>query len=42
MNTTVNNYEVIVTNDLSLNGGLSIDGNASFNKDVIVYGNIQA
>ena len=36
INTVVNNYEVIITNDLSLNGGLSIDGNASFNNNLFV------
>ena len=36
MNTVVNNYEVIITNDLSLNGGLSIDADASFNGKLFV------
>ena len=38
INTTVNNYEVIVTNDMSLNGNLILDGDASFNSDVYIEG----
>jgi predicted acyltransferase (DUF342 family) len=37
-NTTVNNYEVIITNDLSLNGDMVVSGDSSFNNDVYVGG----
>ena len=40
MNTTINNYEVIITNDLSLNGNMVVSGDASFNNDIEVSGDI--
>ena len=40
MNTVVNNYEVIITNDLSLNGDLVVSGDASFNNNVIISNNL--
>ena len=40
INTTVNDYEVIVTNDLSLNGDLLIDGDLSLNGDAYVNGDV--
>ena len=42
MNTVVNNYEVIITNDLSLNGDLVVSGDASFNSSVDICGNLYA
>ena len=40
INTTINNYEVIITNDLSLNGNMVVSGDASFNNDIEVSGDI--
>jgi cytoskeletal protein CcmA (bactofilin family) len=41
-NTTINNYYVSVTNDLSLNGKLAVSGDASFNGQVDICGNFYA
>lgn len=40
INTKINNYEIIVTQDLSLNGGLSMSGDASLNAGLIVLGDV--
>jgi UDP-3-O-[3-hydroxymyristoyl] glucosamine N-acyltransferase len=40
INTKINNYEIIVTQDLSLNGGLSMSGDASLNAGLVVLGDV--
>ena len=40
INTTVNNYEIIITNDLSLNGELFVSGDVSMNGDVYMNQNV--
>jgi hypothetical protein len=39
INTTTTNYQLIISEDLSLNGRLSVSGNASFN-NATFYGNV--
>jgi predicted acyltransferase (DUF342 family) len=41
INTTVNDYQLIVTEDLSLNGKLSASGDVSLNADVDISGNLE-
>jgi hypothetical protein len=36
INTTVNNYDLVVSEDLSLNGELSVKDNASFNNNIFI------
>ena len=38
INTTVNNYEIIMTNDLSINGDIKTSGDASFGGNLTVIG----
>jgi cytoskeletal protein CcmA (bactofilin family) len=40
INTTVNDYQLIVTEDLSLNGELRVSGDASFNQAVDINGKL--
>jgi len=40
VNTTTNNYEVIISQDMSLNGILYVDGDASFNSNMDISGNL--
>jgi hypothetical protein len=42
INTTVNNYQLIVSEDLSLNGRLVVAGDSSFNGNLYVAGTITA
>jgi len=38
INTTINDYTLIITEDISLNGELKVSGDASFNSEVFVSG----
>ena len=40
INTTVNDYQLIVTEDLSLNGELKVSGDASFNSNLDITGTL--
>jgi hypothetical protein len=42
VNTTVNNYEIIVTDDLSLNGNMSVSNDASIGGHLELAGNINS
>jgi len=40
VNTTVNNYQLVVTDDISLNGRLTVSQDSSFNGNVGIKGNV--
>ena len=42
INTVINNYEIITSNDLSINGTMAVSGNTSLNGDVTINGLLNA